>query len=340
MNRECVSAASAVVLAASIAHAGGAPRGGDIIGRIPDIEPNNNTPAAATDVLFPVPLCAAVVVGECALTPGDVDYFKLFPSTGERIAIMTVPLDDLPQSFDTPDTILELQIGAAKADLAGGPSDVESNDDGGDDFPQNAAIVRGSAIQHVAAFTGLHTLRVSLVPGAAGGRYVLLAARVPGSNCIFWEESLSNSTPADADELALQNGPVVVAASSAPGIANYFSIDMETGDVLAAATIPTTTALDDADTILAVIASDGVTVLAENDDADNPDRGSAIRFQAPAPGTYFLRETHFLTSPAGAYALIAHLSKAPQCPGDADGNGVISFSDITEVLKNFNFACP
>jgi hypothetical protein len=337
MRRESAFAAWAVVLSASIAPGGGPPRGGDIIGRIPDPEPNNNTSAGAAIVYIPVPLCAGAIAGECALTPGDVDHFSIFPSVGSRIAVMTVPLGALPHSFEGPDTIVELLIGAAHADLAGGPSVVASNNDGGDDFPQHGAGVRGSAVQHLAAFTGPHTLRVSLAPGAAGGRYQLIVATMPA--CVFWEEA-TNDTPAAADELALQNGPLIVAANSAPGIANYFSVAMETGDVLYAMTVPKTTGLEVADTILAVIDSDGVTVLAENDDADPVDRGSAIRFRAPAPGTYYLRETHFQTSAAGSYALVAHLRKAPHCSGDSDGDGEIDFADITEILKNFNTHCP
>lgn len=33
------------------------------------------------------------------------------------------------------------------------------------------------------------------------------------------------------------------------------------------------------------------------------------------------------------------LAPAP-CPGDADGNGIVNFSDITSVLANFGFQCP
>lgn len=321
-------ALAAAVLAG--AASGGVPNGGEVIGRIIDAEPGNNTPAGASDVVFAVPLCGAVIAGECVLAPGDVDHFNLRPAAGERLAIMTVPLDALPESFETPDTIVELLVGAGV---------VESNDDGGDDFPQAKAIVRGSAIQHVAASSALHTLRVSLFAGAAPGRYLLVAARVPGSGCVSWEESASNDSPATADELALQNGPLVVKAGSAAGNADYFSVAMETGDVLAAMTIPTTTMLDVADTILDVIAPDGVTVLASNDDADPVDHGSAVRFRAPATGTYYLRETHFITSPAGAYALVAHLARVPHCSGDSDGDGEIDFADITDVLKNFGLLC-
>jgi hypothetical protein len=31
---------------------------------------------------------------------------------------------------------------------------------------------------------------------------------------------------------------------------------------------------------------------------------------------------------------------ASDCPGDANGNGVVNFADITSVLANFNLACP
>lgn len=31
---------------------------------------------------------------------------------------------------------------------------------------------------------------------------------------------------------------------------------------------------------------------------------------------------------------------APSCPGDADGDGTVTFADITNVLANFNAACP
>ena len=35
----------------------------------------------------------------------------------------------------------------------------------------------------------------------------------------------------------------------------------------------------------------------------------------------------------------AGLVVGPTCPGDADGNGVVNFSDITAVLANFGLLC-
>lgn len=39
-------------------------------------------------------------------------------------------------------------------------------------------------------------------------------------------------------------------------------------------------------------------------------------------------------------AFISVSSAPPACPGDANDNGVVSFSDITFVLQNWNIACP
>src|SRR4029450_9739454 len=56
--------------------------------------------------------------------------------------------------------------------------------------------------------------------------------------------------------------------------------------------VQTTGLLGDANTLLSVIASDGVTVLQTNDDRSGLDKSSLIMFPAPTSGTYYVKSTH------------------------------------------------
>lgn len=42
----------------------------------------------------------------------------------------------------------------------------------------------------------------------------------------------------------------------------------------------------------------------------------------------------------GALALAVPVDIGGMCPGDADGNGIVNFADISKVLTNFNLPCP
>ncbi len=151
----------------------GAADAGDTFGSIPDVEPANNSAATATTIRFPCnpPEGSCVATGECALGLTDTDHFRFHVNAGDFILAMTIPVAGLPDSFATPDTVLTL--------LNPGGATVESNDTGGDDFPQPGAIA-GSAIQHFASPAGEHVIRVSRsgagAPGLQSGAALHVAA--------------------------------------------------------------------------------------------------------------------------------------------------------------------
>lgn len=62
--------------------------------------------------------------------------------------------------------------------------------------------------------------------------------------------------------------------------------------------------------------------------------GGGARPQAFCTGTW----GNFTTAHHAFQVLGFH--PPPPCPGDADHNGVVNFSDVTEVLKNFAMTCP
>lgn len=69
-----------------------------------------------------------------------------------------------------------------------------------------------------------------------------------------------------------------------------------------------------------------------------------VSASASGPGDVTLQVTSANTSEnfvLGAIALAVPVQVGSQpCAGDADGNGVVNFTDITDVLNNFNVVCP
>jgi len=74
-----------------------------------------------------------------------------------------------------------------------------------------------------------------------------------------------------------------------------------------------------------------------NDDYAAPERWSRVTFTAQAGMIYFVRVAGW-NGAFGEYAIAA--TSTISCPGDADGDGVINFSDLNTVLSSFNITGP
>jgi hypothetical protein len=273
---------------------------------------------------------------------GDLDYSEINLNAGDRLLVLTIPLRALPDNFSTPDTIVDI-LDSAGVGLA-------TSDDGGTDFPGLGAV-RGSTARLFAPATAIYNIRVRLFSGSGLGRYGIVVARTTEQQTGDWAEC-GNDIPATADFLhPLLSGP-------SAGLCDFFDVfdnDFRTmplsrGDVFYASTIPSTDNFEFADTIIDLLAPDGVTVLASDDDDDTggdntPDvnRGSTVRFRVPASGTYFTNTSPFDESSTGTeYFYISGVFPAAlidACEGDANNDGVVNFADITNVLENWLRIC-
>jgi len=117
------------------------------------------------------------------------------------------------------------------------------------------------------------------------------------------QESEVNDTQQTADPIV--RGPVVWADAGVMtlgedgGDVDFFSIRLEEGEIIMAATTPLTELFTEPDTILGLFDKDGF-LLALNDDAgssnpgdDEDSRGSKIEYQAPESATYYIGVTGY-----------------------------------------------
>lgn len=326
--------AAAVVLALEATALGGAP-----VGYIGDFEPANNTAAGAAQMLFPNiggNNCTRAIAGMLSLTIGDDDWFRVSLEQGERLCVMTTPIRSLPSDFFRPDTVVEIRDPALNV--------VISNDDAGAGVTTVPVGNFGSVVRYIAPVAGNYYLHVNGLGKDEAGPYQLSVIRqVPA--CITWSGTVNNS-PGDADLLGLrQCNPLAAYCLLVANDDDYFGVDLAAGDVISAMTIPSGNPGNFSlpDTNIDVVDTNGVTILGSNaqDFAGNSPAstaGATVRFRAPSDGRYFLH----LTSPTTTvsdYTIFTSLIPASQCEGDADGNGIVNFADITAVLTNWNFIC-
>lgn len=321
----------------------GAASGGEPLMGIRDVEPTNNTQAGATSIGTGGRL---ITRGVLNLSPGDNDWFSLsggFLTADDSYVIVITPLGALPGSFATPDTIVEVRSPANVL--------IASDDDAGSDLP--AASARGSVVRFDASLVGDYHIRVTGFDGNTSGAYMmtLVQANLVGADTFpDWVSDLE-VVPPGSHELDVTTFPTTYGFGASSGIndSDFMAVVLAAGDLLTVSAVGVD-GLDanwsDPNIDLAILDVNGVSVLVSNG-ADaagqspggaNSGVGGTIRFRAPADGKYFIR---FNTSAGGGfYGVAMSYVPATGCDGDADGNGVVNFADITSVLANFNLACP
>jgi hypothetical protein len=160
-------------------------------GGFADTDPANDTRAGAD----PIPTVPSAHVAVSRLLEGDVDFYQLTLSAGQVLSAMTAPLNFLPSSFSTPDTLVGLFDSDGKLvvvnDDAGDTGFSELDENLGSDNPTVPEAIFGSAIRALIPEDGVYYLGVTGFQDDAFvgdhvefGRYALLigvAIPEPGS---------------------------------------------------------------------------------------------------------------------------------------------------------------
>lgn len=332
IRARCIVAALTLTALAGVAIAG------TELGKAADNEPANNSSATATVVSFQG---GRVMSFRAKLTQGDVDHWRVTTGNNAQVMVITTPLVGTDANpLTTPDTRVAIVTTTGAL--------VTENDDAGG----GTGIQRGSLVRYDADDpTDTFNFRVRGFNASSQGDYVVTLAQPFGLNS-DWNESSGtfNDTPATADvvDLGLSGGVVGNCSFNASNDVDVFAVDLTRNDILIVATAPQVSVWTEPDTNLTILASDGTTVLASNDD-DNTDgivpnvvsRGSLVRFKAPQNGRYYVR-VNSVGGDTEQYKLVFALvpTAATGCPGDSDGNAIVNFGDITSVLANFGNACP
>jgi hypothetical protein len=325
--------------AIALAAATQAASAGETRGKFRDTEPSNNSINTA-------PTINLSQIGRCfsfraTLTNSDIDIFRFDAGPESQVVFITTPISGTGGSpLATPDTVVSL------LNSAGTP--IATNDDAGRSFPGTNF---GSVVRYDIQSAGTYYFRVTPLSNSSLGEYIVTVAGTFGLNADFGESFPDNNdTPATADILDLGIGGTLSGSCelNSSSDADYFAVDMSRGDILVASTTPQISAFVTPDTIIDVLDTDGATVLLTDDDDGAGTfpfvinvRSSTIRFKAPAPGRYYIRVRGFQGATGPYRPIFARFSStAPFCSGDADGNGTVNFTDITNVLANFGTVCP
>lgn len=307
--------------------------GGVDLGGFTEREPNNDSSTAQAVFQSVDRGCTVSQNGVFLLGPGDQDWFVVQLAAGERLQVVTTPLTTIPSVLDTQVTILDSSFDT-----------LAFNDDAGS---TPSGLNSGSVVRFAAPLAGTYYVRVERVMNSTGRYLLLMTLDVP--SCADGIESVnpnSNNTPAEADVLVLGRGsPLTVRGTASIMNPDYFAVDLLPGDSLTATTIPGNADFSVADTVMELLAPDGISQLAESDDdlggqfPQTQPVGSTIIFRPTTAGRYFLLVQPFSGTTAGMFKLVATVGQRQFCDGDANGDGAVSFDDITRVLLNFNRFC-
>ena len=281
-----------------------------------------------------------VKVGRGRLTPGSLYDWSVFLLADQTLVVITTPLSGLPQSLNTPDTLVSIRDSSGV---------LVSNDHAGADLPVDT--VRGSVVRFVAPQQGFYSVRVEGAGGNQTGEFAVHFTTAD-VNDRDWEET-GNDTPATAGFLPLSEiGPNMgYGEIELSTTLDYYRVDLNFGDILIASANPVSNVPIDwnnPDLRMRIFGPDGVTTLLTTDSDGagtfpaSADSGVTARFRAPARGTYYVLVDSNQPRPGflDAYILFTARIPAPSCPGDADGSGVVNFNDITTVLASLGYSCP
>jgi hypothetical protein len=333
-----------------------------------DSDPTNNTQAGAN--VLPLSPGAAISNQAYLASPGnDVDFYSVTLAMGDVLLGMTTPLNDLPSSFELPDTMASI--------LSGGIQQTFSDDDFADELPflesVHGSLFRFHSPAASAYHIGITGFEDEEFDGSTSGNahgevgpYVLTAGRVNPTvlGGGFDDTDPSNNAIVGADLISLGslNASVAVSELLSEDV-DFYALNLSQGAILSAMTAPLSdlpSSLDNPDTVLGLFDSSG-TMLLVNDDAGDvgysdldPDLGSnyplgaegtfgsALRAVIPADGIYYLGITGYgddnfsgTHEELGRYALLVgvHSDATPNSDGDYNSDGTVDAADYVAWRK-------
>lgn len=135
----------------------------------------------------------------------------------------------------------------------------------------------------------------------------------------------ANNVPAGAGVIPITSIDSAVAVANLVGVGDvdWYQIGLVSGEVLTAITTPlgNLPLFSDPDTVMAVFAADGTTILTSNDDA-GAGFGSAVRWQATYTGVHYIAVSGFpdfgftgAHAESGPYALTVSVVPEPAALG-------------------------
>ena len=163
-----------------------------------------------------------------------------------------------------------------------------------------------------AALTSLRSIRGLARRGRAAAGLLVMGAAVTGA-LLAGDHAGRPADVTAADHLTLGGAPVA-GILERPGESDYFYADLATADRIEFRTdLGTLT-----DPVLTVMAADGLTVLAENDDVDLGDRRSRVVLAPEAAGRFYVKVSHFSRQHGtGSYSVtMSPASTGPFPPDD------------------------
>ena len=327
-----------------------------------DTDPANNTSGGANALALDAGM-AISNRAELASPGNDVDFYSVTLAAGDVLLGMTTPLDNLPSSFEFPDTMASV--------LSGGIQQTFSDDDFAEELPF-LEDVRGSLFRFQSSAANAYHIGITgfedeEFDGATSGNaheeigtYVLTAGRVNPTllGGGFNDTDPSNDATSGADLISLGSLKASVAVSELISEdVDYYELHLSQGSILSAMTAPLSdlpSSFNFPDTALGLFDSDGIPLLVNDDAGDEgysdlfPDLGSdnplgpdgifgsAIRALIPANGVYYLGVTGFedddfvgVHDELGRYALLVgvHSEATPNLEGDYNSNGTVDAAD-------------
>ncbi|MBI4870178.1 MAG: pre-peptidase C-terminal domain-containing protein [Candidatus Riflebacteria bacterium] len=231
-------------------------------------------------------------------TSGDVDCFRLDVTPGVAYDLYTNGLGT------GSDTVLEVYSSDGSVLLAQNDDDPAGGTSGSRVTLRPSSTPLFAAIRHYYSYgKGTYTLRLARVasddhPGSP------LETRNPQDTLSVSVLALSGQIDYDGDD-------------------DYFRLELSPGTTYTLATQLSTLA----DTVLTVVSSDGVTVLASNDDASSTDRSSRVSFTAP-DSVLYARVSAYRVGQLGTYTLrlTPPADDHPNAPGQVQYTDTVSMT--------------
>ncbi|MCB9851671.1 MAG: thrombospondin type 3 repeat-containing protein [Phycisphaerales bacterium] len=278
----------------------------------------NGTPETANPITFNNAGCA--IIDASIGIAGDVDFFTFNAPADSRVWVLV----DTGGTQNPGATSRDSQLTLLEAD---GATTIEFDDDdgtgnGGDGSTETGLASSIAGAQLTAG--GMYFLRIN----EFGDNNVLDPYRlfVVVTHELDDDEFRYNANDSAATAIPLiQVAPVnFIAANISPaGDVDFYSVDAMAGDILYIATDgdperdATSTDVD-----VALIDTDGVTVLIEADSDSSAPLSEGFNFVVPAAGTYFVRVRDIGGVATGSYAILVAANRADECVLSVEGGPI------------------